>query len=209
MKVIKTIALAMMLITASSAQAEYFGLIAGREATLEKTSELTAELGIVTGELEGLDYQNIAARVSYLVAPDLLLSATAGISEFDRTNGVPLGLSAQYHLSRQRISSAVHIAARASYHFGEFSVRSIEGELDALALEMSVSGVEPLMASGLSWYSNVGYHRISLDFEDSDASSKIGLGAGLVLPTGLGEAYLGFEFIGDLTIGLGFRYFVY
>jgi hypothetical protein len=72
MKVIKTIALAMMLITASSAQAEYFGLIAGREATLEKTSELTAELGIVTGELEGLDYQNIAARVSYLVAPDLL-----------------------------------------------------------------------------------------------------------------------------------------
>lgn len=199
---------ALALLLPSNATAEYLGLIAGREATLEKTGTWSAELGIATGELGERDYQNIAARISYLVSPELLISGTVGVSEFDETNGVPIGLAATYFLSRQRISDKIALAGRASYHFGEFSVRNIEGDLDSLALEVLVSGTQPLMQNGLSWYTQTGYHRISVDFGSSDATNELGLGAGLVLPNALGEAYLGFEFIDDLTIGLGIRYFV-
>ncbi len=192
----------------SAAHAEYLGLLAGREASPANTSDLTVELGLVTGDLGDLDYQNIAARVNYRLSPELVLTGTVGTSEFGDTDGVPLGIGALYFLSNQRISQKVHIAGKASYHFGDYSLRQLDGELSSLALDVLVSGREPLMSNGLAWYSSVGFHRITVDFGISDSATELALGAGLVLPTGLGEAYLGAAFIDELTIGLGFRYFV-
>lgn len=191
-----------------SAQAELLGLIAGREATPAKTSDLTVELGIANGEVDDADYQNIAARVNYRLSPELVVSATAGTGEFGVTDGAPLGLSVLYYLSNQRISDRVEIAGKASYHAGSFSFRELEADLTSLGLEVLVSGAEPLMDNGLSWYSNAGYHRITVDFGRSDVSHELGLGAGLVLPNALGEAYIGLEHIDGLSFGLGIRYFV-
>ncbi|MFK8082982.1 MAG: hypothetical protein AB8B97_22105 [Granulosicoccus sp.] len=192
----------------ATAPAEYLGLIPGREATPAKNTDLSVELGFVSGELAGVDYQNIAARANYRLSPEVVLTGTVGTGEYGMTDGVPLGLGISYHLSNQRISQKVELAGRASYHFGDYTLRSIEGEITSLALEVFISGAEPLMSNGLAWYSNVGYHRLSVDFGLSDSTNELGIGAGLVLPTGLGEAYLGAEYIDELTMGLGFRYFV-
>ena len=191
-----------------SVMAEYLGLIAGREATPAKTTNFSVDLGVVFGELGVEDYQNIAARLNYRLTPTLLISGTVGVSEFGDSDGVPFGLGLMYHFSRQRISPAIELAAKANYNTGEYSVGSLNGDLRNLSFEFVVSGAKPLLANGLSWYSNVGFHRITVDFDDSDSANELGLGAGLVLPNGLGEAFLGFEFIDKLTVGLGIRYFV-
>lgn len=195
-------------VLSSTVHAEYLGLIPGREANPAKTTDLTVELGFVSGDLGDVDYQNIAARVNYRLSPEVVLTGTAGIAEFAQTDGVPLGIGVSYHLSNQRISEKVELAGRASYHFGDFSLRDLEGDLTSLALEVLVSGAKPLMDNGLAWYSNVGYHRITVDFGRSDSTNELGIGAGLVLPTGLGEAYFGVEHIDEMSFGLGIRYFV-
>lgn len=191
-----------------SSKAEYLGLVSGREANPGKMTKASIELGFVAGDLGLSDYQNIALRFNYRATPELVVSATAGISEFGVTDGIPLGLGLMYHLSNQRISQKVEIAGKISYHSGDFSVGNSEGDLSSLALEVLVSGAQPLTSNGLAWYSNVGIHRVGVDFGRSDANSEFGLGAGLVLPTGLGEAYVGFDFIDEFTVGLGFRYFI-
>lgn len=188
--------------------AEVLGLMAGREATPAKTADLTVELGFVSGDLGDQSYQNIAARVNYRLSPELVLMGTAGIGEYDETDGVPMGLGVLYHLRKQRISDKVEIAVKASYHFGDFSVDDIDGELSSLSTQVLVSGSKPLLANGLAWYSNVAWHRTTIDFGDKNESDDFGIGAGLVLPTGLGEAYLGVEQIDGITLGLGIRYFV-
>ena len=197
-----------LVLPSTGVMAEYLGLIAGREATPANTTDLSVEFGIVFGDLGTLDYQNIAARLNYRYTPELMISGTVGVSEFGDSDGVPIGLGLIYHLSKQRISQAVEIAAKASYHAGDYSVGSTDGDLSSTAFEVLVSGANPLAANGLSWYSNVGFHRMSIDFGSSDSANEPGLGAGLVLPTGLGEAYIGFEHIDQLTIGLGIRYFI-
>ncbi|MFK7861100.1 MAG: hypothetical protein AB8B64_19945 [Granulosicoccus sp.] len=189
-------------------QAEFLGLLPGREATPVNVTDLSVELGFVTGRLEGSDYQNIAARVNYRLSPEMVLTATVGTGEFGLTDGVPLGVGLSYHLSNQRISEKVAIAGRVSYHFGDFALRQLEGEISSFMLEVLVSGAKPLMSNGLTWYSNVGYHLITVDFGRSDSTNEAGIGGGLVLPAGLGEAYVGAEFIDEAMLGIGVRYFV-
>ena len=200
--------LALFTLLPNVGQAEILGLIAGREAKPAITNELSVELGIVNGELDDADYQNIAARVNYKLSPELVVSATLGTGEFGLSDGTPFGASVLYFLANQRISENLNIAGKASYHGGEYSFRELDGDLTALALEVLVSGAQPLMDNGLAWYSNAGYHRITVDFSGSDTSHELGLGAGLVLPNALGEGYLGLEFIDGLSFGLGIRYFV-
>lgn len=204
-----------LVLPTANVHAEYLGLIAGREATPAKSTDLSVELGFVNGDLGNVDYQNIAARVNYRLSPEVVLTGTAGVSEYGQTNGVPLGLAVSYHLPNQRISQRLELAGRASYHFGDYSYGDLDGDINSLAFEVLASGANPLMNNGLAWYSNFGYHRISLDIDQigssnqlNDSINKFGIGAGLVLPTGLGEAYLGFEHIGEFSVGLGIRYFV-
>lgn len=207
--------LTVLVLPTAHVHAEYLGLLAGREATPAKSTDLSVELGFVNGDLGDIDYQNIAARVNFRLSPEVVLAGTVGVSEYGQTNGIPFGLSVSYYLSNQRISQKVELAGKASYHFGDYSHGDLDGDINSLALEVLVSGVNPLMNNGLAWYANVGFHRMSLEIGDietenelDESFNKLGFGAGLVLPTGLGEAYLGFERIGELSAGLGIRYFI-
>ena len=196
------------ILLATNAQAEFFGLPNGRSANPANISDLSVELGFMNGDLGDGDYQNIGARVNYRVSPQIVVIGDIGVSEFGRADGNPAGLGILYHLSRQRISQSVDIAAKASYHSGQYSTGGIDIDLSGLSLEALVSGRTPLASNGLNWYGNFGYHRLTVKADNSDSTNEIGLGAGLVLPTGAGEAYVGVDFIDEMTFGLGFRYFV-
>ncbi len=197
-----------MLVAAPYAQAEYLGLLNGRSANPGNQTDLSVELGIVTGDLGVVDYQNIGARVNYRVSPEIVVIGDVGVSEFGDADGTPFGLGILYHLSNQRISSALDISGKASYHTGEYDVGGLKGDVSSLSFEALFSGVEPISANGVSWYANVGFHRLNVDFGASDSSNELGFGGGLTLPTGRGEAYAGFDFIDEMTFGLGFRYYV-
>ena len=53
-----------------------------------------------------------------------------------------------------------------------------------------------------SWYLNAGVN----SFRGSSLGSEFGLGGGLVLPLGQGEAYTGVDMIDEVLLGLGYRY---
>lgn len=192
----------------SNAQAEFFGLPNGRSANPGSIPDLSVELGFMTGDLGDEDFQNIGARVNYHVSSEIVVVGDIGVSEFGRADGNPVGLGILYYLSRQRISQRLDIAAKASYHSGQYSAGGNDVDLSGLSLEALVSGKTPLASNGLGWYANFGYHRLTVDADNSDSSNELGAGAGLVLPIGAGETYLGVDFIDETTFGLGFRYFV-
>ena len=203
-----TLLVAISSLIALNAQAEFFGLPNGRLANPGSMPELSVELGFVTGDLGVADYQNIGARVNYRVAPEIVVFGDIGASEFGEADGTPFGLGILYHLSNQRISQALDISAKASYHTGEYKVGNFKTDLSGLSLEVLLSGREPLANNGLGWYGNFGFHRLTIDAGFSDSSNEIGFGGGLVLPAGNGEAYVGIDLIDELIFGLGFRYFV-
>jgi hypothetical protein len=194
----------------SVAQAEFLGLPNGRLASPASLSDLSAELGFVSGDFGTSSYQNIGARVSYRINPDTVIFGDLGASEYGDADGTPMGVGVFYHLARQRISQTADIAAKASYHTGEYKNNGVRIDLSGLSFEVLFSGRKPLTAGGLGWYGNFGFHRITVDLpgNESDSSNEIGIGGGLVLPAGPGEAYVGVDLIDELTFGLGFRYFV-
>lgn len=195
-------------LVAGSAQAEFFGLPNGRSANPDTLSDLSVELGFVTGDLGLVDYQNFGARVNYRVAPDIVVIGDIGTSEYGSTDGTPVGLGILYHLANQRISQANDISVKASYHTGEYKHSNTKLDLTGLSFEVLFSGRQPLAANGLGWYGNFGFHRLTVKNATSDSSNEIGVGGGLTLPAGPGEAYLGIDLIDELSFGLGFRYFV-
>ncbi|ASJ75546.1 hypothetical protein [Granulosicoccus antarcticus] len=192
----------------SNVQAEFMGLPSGRSASPANMSDLTVELGFMTGDLADNDFQNIGARVNFRLSPEVVLIGDIGVSEFGNRDGNPVGLGLLYFLSRQRISDKLDIAAKASYHTGEYSVGGTDTDLSGLSLEALLSGKNPLADSGLGWYANFGYHLLRVKSGSSDSSNEIGIGGGLVLPIAAGEAYVGVDLIDEVTFGLGFRYFV-
>jgi hypothetical protein len=194
--------------SATTVQAEYLGLLSGRSANPDNMTDLSVELGFMTGDLGAADYQNIGARVNYRVSPELVVFGDVGISEFGQADGTPFGLGAIYFLSNQRITENFDIAGKASYHTGDFDFAGFSGDISGLSLEVLVSGQEPISANGTGWYANAGIHRLSVDFGGSDSSTEIGLGGGLILPVGPGEAYAGIDYIDEMVLGIGFRYFV-
>jgi len=190
------------------ANAEYLGLLNGRTATLGSQSGLGVELGIVTGDLGVADYQNIGARVNYRAGREVVIYGDIGISEFGSADGTPFGLGVFFHLSNQRISRSMDIAAKISYHTVEYEVGNNEFDFNVWSFDALFSGARAMSRNGLNWYGNVGFHRLSFGSGGASSDNEIGVGFGLVLPSGPGEAYAGVDFIDELTFGLGFRYFV-
>lgn len=196
-------------LSVTTVQAEYLGLLSGRSANPGSMTDLSVELGFISGDLGDVDYQNIGARVNYRLSPELVVFGDVGISEFGPTDGTPFGLGAIYFLSNQRISENLDIAGKASYHTGDYDFAGVSSDISGLSLEVLVSGQEPISANGMGWYANAGFHRLSIDFGfRDDSTNEIGLGGGLILPVGPGEAYAGIDFIDEMTFGIGFRYFV-
>lgn len=190
------------------AHAEFLGLPNGRSANLTKMADLSIEGGFVTGDLEGADYDHFGARVNYRVTPGLILFGDVGKSDIGNIVGVDidatsLGFGVFYQL--QDLITNIDATAKAGYHTAEFGGSRIVGdlELNVLAAELLLSGIEPLSSNGLGWYANVGIHRFSGDF---DSDTELGIGGGLTLPVGPGEAYFGLDHVDETTFGFGFRY---
>jgi hypothetical protein len=86
-----------------------------------------------------------------------------------------------------------------------YSVADARLSISGLSLEVVVSGTT---VEGINGYINFGYHQIDVKFGGLDSRKELGFGAGMALPLGLGEAYGGFDFIDEVTLGIGFRYFI-
>jgi hypothetical protein len=187
------------------ADAEYLGLVFGRSADPANQSELSVEAGVVTGQLGSVDFRYLGVRVNSRVAPNFLVFGDFGSSEFGTTDGLPYGLGALYHFNNQKFNPRLDIALVASYHSAVYSVSDERLSITALSMEVIVSRIA---TEGISGYVNFGYHQIDVKFGGLDSRKELGFGAGVSLPLGPGEAYAGFNFIDEVTLGLGFRYFI-
>ena len=189
----------------SAAYAEYLGLVFGRSANPANQSDVSVEAGVVSGQLGSLDYQYLGVRLNSRVAPNVVLFGDVGTSEFGFSDAVPYGLGVVYHFENQKINPNVNVAFKGSYHVAGYRVNDERLSLSGLSLEVAIS---KLASEGVSGYVNFGYHQIDVKFGGIDSRKELGFGAGLSLPLGPGEAYAGFDFIDEMTLGVGFRYFI-
>ena len=187
------------------ANAEYLGLVFGRSADPANQSELSMEAGVVSGQLGSVDFRYFGVRVNSRVAPNILVFGDFGSSEFGTADGRPYGLGALYHFNKQKFNPRLDIALVASYHSAGYSISDERLSITALSMEVIISRIA---TEGISGYVNFGYHQIDVKFGGLDARKELGFGAGVSLPLGSGEAYGGFNFIDEITLGLGFRYFI-
>ena len=220
--IIKRLALgaALVALGLGSAQAEYLGPINGRSANPGNLPPLSVEGNFASSDF----YQFIGGRVNYRVSPELVVFGDLGLIEigpgFSDADGLGFGLGAYFYLANQQILPQLDIAAKGSYHFGQVEFDGITGvnpitgavttggvDLDVsnISLEVLVSGKEPLTANGLGWYANAG---IQIAGGDGPDDTEILLGGGAYLPLGPGEAYGGIDLIDELTIGIGYRFFI-
>ncbi|MDB4222663.1 hypothetical protein N9850_02740 [Granulosicoccus sp.] len=187
------------------AYAEYLGLVFGRSANPANQSELSVEAGVVSGQLGSVDFRYLGVRLNSRVAPNVLVFGDFGSSEFGASDGRPYGLGALYHFNNQKFNPSLDIALMASYHSAGYSVSDDKLSITALSMELVISGIA---IEGVSGYVNFGYHQIDVKFGGLDSRKELGFGAGVSLPLGPGEAYAGFNFINEVTLGMGFRYFI-
>lgn len=187
------------LLFSSLGHAEFLGSANGRTADLTRLPDFSLELSFNTGDFSFLDYRNIGLRANYRFSPGIMLFGDIGLAEVGREDAVGLGAGLFYQLDG--LFENIDAAVKASYHIGDFG-RFID--LDILALEFLISGLEPVSSNGLMWYANVGIHRNDGGlFSDTD----FGFGGGVVLPVSSGEAFLGLDLIDEITFSLGYRYF--
>jgi len=189
----------------SGAWAGYLGLVNGRSSDPLNLSELSLEAGFVSGDLGAVSYQYAGVRFNAHVSQRVVVFGDFGSSEFGNADGVPFGLGAIYHLDNQRINKNVNIAFKASYHAGDYSLTDLKLNITNTSFELLVSGVAVENVTG---YVNFGYHLINIDIGGVSENKQMGFGAGLAIPMGPGELYAGFDFIDEVTLGIGFRYFI-
>ena len=189
----------------SVAYAEYLGLVYGRSANPDKQSDVSVEAGVVSGQLGMIDYRYLGVRLNSRVAPNVVLFGDVGSSEFGTSDGNPYGLGFTYYFDKQKINPRLDMALKASYHAANYSVLDARLSLTGLSVELVVSGVA---AEGISGYITVGHHQLDVKLGGLESRKELGFGAGMSLPLGPGEAFAGFDFIDEVTLGMGFRYFL-
>ncbi len=192
----------LLLVFIAPAHAEYFGLPNGRSALLSTTPDLSIEAGLGSGDLGAADYDHFGLRVNYRVTPGIIAFADIGTGDIGAFSGTPFGVGFFYQL--QDLISNMDSSLKFSYHDGTFDFGGFDLSVDVISLELLVSGREALSDSGLKWYANVGFHRIS----SGQTDNELGFGGGVILPVPNGEAYFGLDFIDGTTFGLGYRYFI-
>ena len=195
----KALLICFALMFSSLLQAEILGSPNGRSADFTRLPDLSLELHFNTGDFDVLDYQNLGLRANYRFSPGIMLFGDIGLSEVGSEDAVSLGFGVFYQLNG--IFENIDAAVKGSYHVGDFN-RFVD--LDILALEFLISGVDPISSNGLMWYANAGIHRLDAGFT---SDTEFGIGGGVVLPVSSGEAYIGIDLIDELIFGIGYRYF--
>lgn len=197
------LATAILLASIAPAQAEYFGLPNGRSALLSTAPDLSVEGGFASGDIGNGDYDHFGLRVNYRVTPGIIAFADIGKGDIGAFSGTPFGVGFFYQL--QDLISNYDSSLKFSYHDGSFEFQNVDINYDAIALELLVSGREAFTDSGMTWYANVGFHRLSAG---SSTDNELGFGGGVILPVPNGEAYFGLDIIDGTSFGLGYRYFI-
>ena len=198
---------------AASVSAGTLGLLEGRSAQPDQPGQTTVELGYLT---EG-DFSTIAGRVSYQLSPPVTLYGDFGLIDLGDADGNAFGFGVRYHLAKQRLLPMLDASVRASYHTGSADFNAFGGNTDTDLAELSfavhVGSKEAFLDNGMKWYGVLSYNRstteVSSGAVSTDASdSDMGLGGGVYMPFGPGEAYVGVENINELFFGLGYRHFI-
>lgn len=213
---LRSIARSIVLLTFVSSASVYagtLGLLEGRSAHPDQPGQTTLELGYLT---EG-DFSTIAGRVSYQLSPPVTLYGDFGLIDLGDADGNAFGFGVRYHLAKQRLLPTLDASVRASYHMGSADFNAFGGSTDTDLTELSfavhIGSKEAFLDNGMKWYGVLSFNRsssevsagaISADNSDSD----IGLGGGVYMPFGPGEAYVGVENIDELFFGLGYRHFI-
>lgn len=196
---------AVTVVLPGAAKAEYLGLLNGRSADPASYSAMSVEAGVITGSLGTVDYQHFGVRLNSRVSDKVVVFGDLGNTQFGASDGTPFGLGVFVHLPNQRINEKLDMALKASYHAGGYTVSGRSLNITATSFELLFSG---LAEEGVGGYASLGVHRLNIEFGGVDGSTEFGFGAGLSVPIGPGEAYAGFDFIDEVTLGVGFRYFL-
>ena len=195
-----------------SAQADRYGPLDGRSPDPSQTTKMSVEVGFVS---EG-DFSNLTGRFIYQFSP--LVSVYGDFGTIERTNdeGTAFGIGATFYLAKQRIMPVLDIGVRASYHMASVDngiMGGTESDISDMAVAVHVGSKEAFFSYGMKWYGVLSYHRSGVEslagtqsFDSS--SSDVGLGAGVYMPVGAGEAYVGIENLEEIYVGVGYRYFL-
>jgi hypothetical protein len=191
-----------------SAQADTLGPLDGRSPDPGQLSQMSVEVGYVS---EG-DFSTIAGRFNYQYSPLLTLYGDIGLVDIgDNYDGNAFGIGARYYLANQRIMPELDLAVRASYHTGAVDVGVGASEIDLSEMTFAVhfGGKEAFYSNGIKWYGVLSYNRVTSEgVFGAGTNSEIGLGAGVYMPLGPGEVYVGVENIDDMFFGIGYRHFL-
>jgi hypothetical protein len=207
-----------LLLVSVSAQAEWFGAPSGRSADPANSPKLSVEGAFSTSG----DYDYFGARLNYSVNEKLTVYGDVGQGEFF-DDGTAFGAGLFYHLPNLSESSSflntIDLAAQGSYH----TLGADIADVSAITVAMLFSPKTAMNPdSGLSWYGNVGFTRLTVDVDVptftipgvgvivggsvSDSSSEIQIGGGVYLPMGPGTLYAGADLIDEFIFGVGYRY---
>lgn len=182
-----------------TANAEYLGLKHGRTADMSAMPDLSVDAGFITGNIENSDYLGFGARVNYRLRPGLFLYGDLGMVDVEGGDGLALGFGAFYNVPD--LLDNFDTAVKASFHTGDFD----SADITAFSTEVVVSGFDSYIDSGLQWYANAGLHYFD---GDRDNELEIGMGLGVVYPMADAEVFFGIDLIDELTVGMGYRYFI-
>ena len=173
---------------------------------------MSVEVGYVN---EG-DFSNLSGRFIYQYSPLVSVYGDFGTLERASDEGTAFGLGATFYLAKQRFMPVLDVGVRASYHLASVDngiSGGTESDISDMAVAVHFGSKEPFFSYGLKWYGVVSYHRYSVEssigtqsFDSS--SSDVGLGAGVYMPLGSGEAYVGLENLDEMYFGIGYRYFL-
>ncbi len=201
----KALFAALLISLPGQALAEYFGLIHGRSSRGDDLSQQSIEGGLTIGRLGEVDFQYFGVRYNSRVAPRLVVFGDAGVSEFGNADGTAFGVGMSFELTNQRMLANLDISFKGSYHVANFGLANQTFNIEGYSLDLVVSGVA---AEGVGGYVNFGYHHLQFEIGGVRETTELGFGAGLLVPMGPGELYAGFEFIDEVTLGAGFRFFI-
>ncbi len=98
-----------------SAHAEYFGLPNGRLADFDTDRPLSVEVGMVTGKLAEVDYNNPTLRINYLLRKQVQVYADLSQASVGRLDETSFGVGAYYGLG-QLFNFADSFALKGSIH---------------------------------------------------------------------------------------------
>ncbi len=130
------LSLAFGLLASSGVQAEFFGLSTGRLANIDVSApQRSVELGVVSGELDGADYDTKGVRFNYTLRSDLQLYADVGQVSVGSTDEISLGGGAVFSLGKvfefakaAALKGSIH-QTKMSEYLGDRDVTNCTGPL--------------------------------------------------------------------------------